>query len=390
MKINFIKRFVLSFVFALFVIIFGNSFAMHASAADVVVRFGSTYYEKTQEETFPMGVYVENADGTATDIGIYHVEITIDTSMIQYASGATGISDTGAIVLDLAGDGINQNKTMVYFKALNSGNTNVIITGAVVYNTAGEAMNVVSLGAVPLVINPKAPETVPDGNDGAQDGKADAQTGNDVQAGIEDTQNQDGAENPDEIDDAEVDDTEIDDTEVDEPVEPEDTEADKPGLDTQIPEKIEEQVEGAVDESVVYDDADTGSTKDDTANTGNSVFKYIIIAAAVIVAIAIIVAAIIIIRRFATRNRKPERINQSDVDEQDWAFEFDTIDEEKGNDEEWSAGAKSLDEDWMMNNGGGDSFIEAAEDAVNGKHSPYGAVSDEEDFLFEFDSVSDD
>ncbi len=349
---------------AVFICCFGT---MRAQAADIQVRFGSNFYEKNQNERFPMGVYVENVDGTTEGIGSYHIEIAYDTTKLQYSDGASGIVGDGVIFIDGVGvtDG-SQNKTMIYFNALQDGASSVSVIGAVVYDAAGNSLNVVSLGAVQVTVI-----AVP-GADGIQDGDG-------ANAGDGGAQDGDGGQNADGQVDAGQN---VDETAVDEPI------AGNPG-DGDADSMTGDDGNGSIDSGasdggnggVVDDGSEAGSSDGDSgddssddliadAGTGinganessaenddregldtplgtnssaadsddanadvaqkNPIVKYIIIGVAVVIAIVILVIAIrTAILVFKHRQASTTGNKKVAEESHEWAFEFDTIDDDK-------------------------------------------------------------
>lgn len=93
------------------------------------VTFGSNYYRATDNEEFPIGVYI---DGDS-QIGAYHIEIAYDTQRLSYIGGGDSEED-GIITLEGAG-GRSQVKYMLRFHTLSGGEAEVKVQKASIEST---------------------------------------------------------------------------------------------------------------------------------------------------------------------------------------------------------------------------------------------------------------
>ena len=100
-------------------------------AENATVTFGSNYYTATDNETFPIGVYL-NGD---SKIGSYEVKISYDNRRLEYTGG--GDSEENGVIT-LSGTGVNaQVKYMLKFQTRSGGTADIKIESAVIH-TAGE------------------------------------------------------------------------------------------------------------------------------------------------------------------------------------------------------------------------------------------------------------
>lgn len=121
------KRIILLGTF--FVLAIGIPWEIHAENA--AVTFGSNYYTATDNETFPIGVYL-NGDSR---IGTYEVKISYDSRRLEYTGG--GDSEENGVIT-LSGTGVNaQVKYMLKFQTRSGGTADIKIESAVIH-TAGE------------------------------------------------------------------------------------------------------------------------------------------------------------------------------------------------------------------------------------------------------------
>ena len=121
------KRIILLGTF--FVLAIGIPWEIHAENA--TVTFGSNYYTATDNETFPIGVYL-NGDSR---IGTYEVKISYDSRRLEYTGG--GDSEENGVIT-LSGTGVNaQVKYMLKFQTRSGGTADIKIESAVIH-TAGE------------------------------------------------------------------------------------------------------------------------------------------------------------------------------------------------------------------------------------------------------------
>ena len=384
-KINSVKRIIFSTLFALAVIVLCNCTVLHASAAEARVRFGSTYYEKNQGDRFPMGIYVENSDGTVAGIGSYHVEISFNSELIEYSEGASSIQRPGLIVLEGTGDG-NQNKTMIYFNALYGGSTDVTVTSATVYTTDGTAMTVSFLGSVPVNISGNPPETVTDDDDTDELADGDAEAENDGDETVEEPDDAESINADDETDTSE----ELSD--VDEAADTENVTASEEEANTAESEAVDtvEVTEIPTSEAPVASEAaEGGFFKSLWAQIENDYLKFIIIGIAAIVCIVILIVAIRTAVRVSVHRHKLDKMMKNGSDNQEWAFEFDTIDEDKDIVEDWEYDSSVLDEDWTVNSNTSEVYDSESDSVGVGAEVNEDDSLEDEDFLFEFNAGSD-
>lgn len=121
------KRIILLGTF--FVLAIGIPWEIRAEKA--TVTFGSNYYTATDNETFPIGVYL-NGD---SKIGTYEVKISYDNRRLEYTGG--GDSEENGVIT-LSGTGVNaQVKYMLKFQTRSGGTADIKIESAVIH-TAGE------------------------------------------------------------------------------------------------------------------------------------------------------------------------------------------------------------------------------------------------------------
>jgi len=128
---------------------------------------------------------------------------------------------------------------------------------------------------------------------------------------------------------------------------------------------VEQTVEEVVDSSI------EDTTEPDSGNSHNSVLRYIIIALACIVGIVCIVFVIRGIIHIVSRRKQITQKNSSGEDSHAWAFEFDTIDDDKD-----QAG------DFNSN-----SIHTYTDKDMTDFNNRIGGEADEEDYIFEFDSI---
>ena len=100
-------------------------------AENATVTFGSNYYTATDNEAFPIGVYL-NGD---SKIGTYEVKISYDNRRLEYTGG--GDSEENGVIT-LSGTGVDaQVKYMLKFQTRSGGTADIKIESAVIH-TAGE------------------------------------------------------------------------------------------------------------------------------------------------------------------------------------------------------------------------------------------------------------
>lgn len=133
---------------AILAIVIAIMFPTNAYAAGASVGFGSNYYSKTLNETFPIGVYL-NGD---TTIGKYHVELTYDKDRLKYVSGADSESN-GVLTLEGTGNG-RQIKYWLQFTVISGGDAEIEVTNAEIYTNGNnvEPFTVSEMGKVPVYL----------------------------------------------------------------------------------------------------------------------------------------------------------------------------------------------------------------------------------------------
>lgn len=93
-------------------------------AEDATVRFGSNYYKATDNETFPIGVYIQGE----SQVGEYYVEVFYDNKRLEYLGGGDEEED-GVIIL--RGEGLREQvKYMLKFQTRSGGTAEVGIKSA--------------------------------------------------------------------------------------------------------------------------------------------------------------------------------------------------------------------------------------------------------------------
>ena len=98
---------------------------------NATVTFGSNYYTATDNETFPIGVYL-NGD---SKIGSYEVKISYDNRRLEYTGG--GDSEENGVIT-LSGTGVNaQVKYMLKFQTRSGGTADIKIESAVIHTAGG-------------------------------------------------------------------------------------------------------------------------------------------------------------------------------------------------------------------------------------------------------------
>lgn len=118
-------------------------------AEEATVTFGSNYYLATDNETFPIGVYINGDSG----IGSYHIEIAYDNKRLSYLGGGDREAD-GIIFLE-GGNGQTQVKYMLQFQTLSGGTAEVNVRSAEIENADvdnPETFEVTMLGTAPVYI----------------------------------------------------------------------------------------------------------------------------------------------------------------------------------------------------------------------------------------------
>ena len=93
-------------------------------AAEASVTFGSEAYEARNQDTFPVGVYIQGDEG----IGDYHVELKYDNKRLEYVSGAT--SEENGILIFEGNMGRDNIRYRLLFRTLSGGNAGIQIVSA--------------------------------------------------------------------------------------------------------------------------------------------------------------------------------------------------------------------------------------------------------------------
>lgn len=117
-------------------------------AAEASVTFGSNYYRATDNEEFPIGVYI-NGDGGA-QIESYQVELTYDTARLSYLGG--GDSEEDGVITLFGEGGRQQIKYMLRFQTLSGGDAEVRVKSAAAADAEGEAFDIAELRTAPVYI----------------------------------------------------------------------------------------------------------------------------------------------------------------------------------------------------------------------------------------------
>ncbi len=101
--------------------------------AIATVTFGSNWYEVDEStETFPVGVYIDTGKTT----GDYYIEVSYDTSRLEYLSGANEEKD-GVLILE--GEGIEgETRYWLEFKVLSGGEAFIKVDSAEIYMVGNE------------------------------------------------------------------------------------------------------------------------------------------------------------------------------------------------------------------------------------------------------------
>ena len=118
-------------------------------AENAAVTFGSNYYTATDNETFPIGVYL-NGD---SKIGTYEVKISYDNRRLEYTGG--GDSEENGVIT-LSGTGVNaQVKYMLKFQTRSGGTADIKIESAVIHTTGenAEEFDVATLASTYVTIS---------------------------------------------------------------------------------------------------------------------------------------------------------------------------------------------------------------------------------------------
>lgn len=118
-------------------------------AGNVEVTFGSDSYTKESDEQFQIGVYIRGDIG----VGTYYVEMTYDTTRMEYLGGADDEQD-GVIIL--RGTGLREEvKYMLDFHSIGGGEAGISVRYADIQTSGengGEDFEVITLGYAPVSI----------------------------------------------------------------------------------------------------------------------------------------------------------------------------------------------------------------------------------------------
>lgn len=175
--------------------------AIMVYAASASVTFGSNYYESAVGETFPIGVYINGDE----PVGMYHVEISYDSSRLQYVSGATAAED-GLLILEGVGDG-TVVKYWLEFNVQSEGEAFIAVTGAVVNGVVDVSVDetpivfeISDLASAPIYLAAEAEEEEnPEEGENPEDGEAEGENPEDGEAEGENPEGGEGeGENPEE------------------------------------------------------------------------------------------------------------------------------------------------------------------------------------------------
>lgn len=119
-------------------------------ADDVEVAFGSNWYEKKNQEQFPVGLYIRTEQGT----GDYKVTLRYNPLRLEYVSGADE-ADTENGILTLQGtNGGTEIKYWLQFRALSGGETELQVeTVEVFVPGSDEVYEITGLARVPVRVD---------------------------------------------------------------------------------------------------------------------------------------------------------------------------------------------------------------------------------------------
>jgi len=149
-KINHTKKGILT-LFMIFSLVLSMFVPIQVYAAEATVTFGSNWYEKEKDETFPVGVYIRTESG----VGDYNVTITYNPLRLKYISGANEVDEENGI-LTLSGTyGNTEIKYWLKFQALSGGDTELTVENAEirVRDTENEIYDITTYGQAPIKIN---------------------------------------------------------------------------------------------------------------------------------------------------------------------------------------------------------------------------------------------
>lgn len=103
-------------------------------AADVTVKFGSNWYDKENDDTFPIGVYIQTERGT----GDFHVTIQYNPLRLEYVSGANAVDEEAGILTLEGTDGDEEIKYWLTFHAISGGDTELAVDAVEVFVPDGD------------------------------------------------------------------------------------------------------------------------------------------------------------------------------------------------------------------------------------------------------------
>ena len=119
-------------------------------AAEATVHFGSNWYNKTNGQTYPIGLYIDSNE----TIGSYHIELKYDQLRMNYVSGADEVDEkNGILTFDGTGNG-REVKLWLQFTAISGGDTQFEVLSAEAYPANDEftAFDITNNGVVDIHI----------------------------------------------------------------------------------------------------------------------------------------------------------------------------------------------------------------------------------------------
>lgn len=119
-------------------------------AAEATVHYGSNWYNKRNNQTFPIGLYISSDEA----IGTYHIELKYDQLRMDYVSGADEADEeNGILTFDGTGRG-NEVKLWLQFTAVSGGDTQFEVLNAEAYPADDEsaAFDIIDEGTVDIHI----------------------------------------------------------------------------------------------------------------------------------------------------------------------------------------------------------------------------------------------
>lgn len=119
-------------------------------ASEATVHFGSNWYNKTNGQTYPIGLYIDSNE----TIGSYHIELKYDQLRMNYVSGADEVDEeNGILTFDGTGNG-REVKLWLQFTAISGGDTQFEVLSAEAYPANDEftAFDITNNGVVEIHI----------------------------------------------------------------------------------------------------------------------------------------------------------------------------------------------------------------------------------------------